>query len=364
MTDSQHPGPTGPLPTLKSLVTDPQFLSLWVILGLSAGALYFFGFQLVPFLTAFIIAYFLEGGVVFLTRRGMGRLLAVVIVFNAYLGAYIGLIVGPMPLVAHRAVIMAGNFPGSTDQILERFPDLPDPTFGLLPENFRRDLINGILEFIQQGLGALISGSMGVISEVTAWAMFIILVPLLVFFFMKDREALSSGVMRVLPRDHELATRIWSEMEVRMGRYVRGKILEIFIVGGVSWAVFWMLGFEYPLVFGMLSGLSVLVPYVGMVALAVPLFIQGYLQWGFSGPFWWLIIVFSIIHFLDGNVLVPVMLSRAVNLHPVSVLLAVVLFGSVWGFWGVLFSIPLATFAKILFDTVLEHRADLRGKSG
>ena len=119
---------------------------------------------------------------------------------------------------------------------------------------------------------------------------------------------------------------------------------------------FAMLGFEYPMVFAMLSGISVLIPYLGMIAVAIPLFIQSYLQWGMTWSSGWLMIAYAIIQFLDGNVLVPLMLAHAVKLHPVTILLAVLLFGSVWGFWGVLFAIPLATFARILLNTLLDHR--------
>ena len=213
-----------------------------------------------------------------------------------------------------------------------------------------------MLSQIQNALGFLVTGSVGLISQVTAWVMFLFLVPLVVLFFLKDKDQLLKAVLRCLPRNRELAAKIWREMEKRMGGYVRGKIWEILIVGVASWVAFALLGFEYPVVFAMLSGFSVLIPYLGMVAVAIPLFIQGYLQWGMTWPTGWLMIAYAIIQFLDGNVLVPIMLSHAVKLHPVTILLAVFIFGSVWGVLGVLFAIPLATFARILLDTLLDHR--------
>ncbi len=127
----------------------------------------------------------------------------------------------------------------------------------------------------------------------------------------------------------------------------------------MSWLAFLVLGFDFPVVFGVLSGVSVLIPYIGMLAVAVPLLLQGYLQWGLELELLWLMLAYSVIQFLDGNVLVPMMLSHAVKLHPVSILLALVLFGSLWGFWGAFFAIPLATFLKILTETVVEHRGRL-----
>jgi len=74
-----------------------------------------------------------------------------------------------------------------------------------------------------------------------------------------------------------------------------------------------------------------------------------YLQWGWEGDLFFLLGAYAIIQALDGNVLVPLLFSEAVNLHPVSIILAVILFGGIWGFWGVFFSIPLATLVKALY---------------
>lgn len=351
--------PENPLPALRSLATDPQIISLVIILALVVGALYFFGFQLIPFLVAFVLAYCLDSGVQRLKQYGLGQGLAVTLVYLVYLVMYFVMLAGPVQIVARRAVQLARNLPANADQLLARFSAFPDPTLGLLPEKMRQDVLDLVLAQIQHALGFLVSGSFGLISQVTAWVMFLFLVPLLVLFFLKDKDVLIQAVLRCLPRNRELATKIWLEMEKRMGGYVRGKIWEILIVGVVSWVAFALLGFEYPVVFAMLSGFSALIPFLGMIGVAIPLFIQGYLQWGMTWPMGWLMIVFAIIHFVDGNILVPFILSHAVKLHPVTILLAVLLFGSIWGFWGVLFAIPLATFAKILLDTLLDHRDGL-----
>ena len=105
-----------------------------------------------------------------------------------------------------------------------------------------------------------------------------------------------------------------------------------------------------------LSGISVVVPYVGAIAAAVPVFLVGYLQWGLTWDLGWVMIAYTVIQFLDGNVLVPLLFSEAVQLHPVWILFAVVLFGSIWGLWGLFFAIPLATLAKSLFTTILDFR--------
>ncbi|KOO09875.1 permease, partial [Vibrio xuii] len=93
-------------------------------------------------------------------------------------------------------------------------------------------------------------------------------------------------------------------------------------------------------------GLSVLIPYIGAAAVTVPVAMVGLFQWGLSPDFYWLLLAYGIIQALDGNVLVPVLFSEAVNLHPVAIIIAVLVFGGLWGFWGVFFAIPLATLVK------------------
>jgi putative permease len=342
--------------SLRSLASDPQIVVLAAVLAAGVALLYGIGFQLIPFIAAFVLAYFLDAGVQQLTRRGLGRGLAVGIVFAAYLVVYVALLVGPLQLVAVRAVEAAAELPSQTGELLARIQALPDPTFGLLPEAVRQELLTFLLGRTQSWFGDALRGSIELLPRVTSWVVFLFLVPLLVFFFLKDKALLIRGFVRCLPRRRELVTRIWLEMETQLGNYVRGKIWEILIVGVVTWLVFALLGFNYPVVFGVLSGLSVVVPYVGAIGLAVPVFVQGLAQWGLGWELGWLMIAYTVIQFVDGNVLTPYIFSEAVKLHPVVILLAVFVFGGVWGFWGVLFAIPLATFAKALLNALLDFR--------
>ena len=95
-------------------------------------------------------------------------------------------------------------------------------------------------------------------------------------------------------------------------------------------------------------GLSVVVPYIGAAVVTFPVVIAAYLEFGFSVDFGWVIGIYALIQALDGNVLVPILFSDVVNLHPVAIIVAILIFGGLWGFWGVFFAIPLATLVKSL----------------
>ena len=137
-----------------------------------------------------------------------------------------------------------------------------------------------------------------------------------------------------------------SEMDEQISNYVRGKAMEIIITGGVTYITFVILGVNYAALLGLLVGLSVVVPYIGATVVTVPVAVAAYFQFGWGPEFMWVMVAYGIIQGLDGNVLVPILFSEAVNLHPVSIITAVLVFGGFWGLWGVFFAIPLATLLK------------------
>ena len=135
-------------------------------------------------------------------------------------------------------------------------------------------------------------------------------------------------------------------MNLQIANYIRGKAIEILICAVVSYAVFAALGLNYAALMAMLVGVSVVVPYIGATVVTIPIALIGIFQWGLGDQFFYLMVAYAIIQTLDGNVLVPLLFSEAVNLHPVAIICAVLLFGGLWGFWGVFFAIPLATLFK------------------
>jgi putative permease len=177
-----------------------------------------------------------------------------------------------------------------------------------------------------------------------------ILVPLLVFFFLKDREKILTWLAKFLPEKRPLLTRIWVEMNEQVANYARGKLIEILIVGAVTYVAFTYLGVNYAELLALLVGLSVIIPYIGAMVVTIPVGLIALFQWGLGSEFYTVMVVYLVIQALDGNVLVPFLFSEAVNLHPVAIILAVLFFGGIWGMWGVFFAIPLATLVKAVIN--------------
>jgi putative permease len=194
-------------------------------------------------------------------------------------------------------------------------------------------------------LRQMLSSVIGVITLVV----YIVLMPLLVFFFLKDKELILGWARRHMPKERGLAARVWHGVDAQLGNFIRGKFWEILLVWAASYVTFVFMGLNFAVLLGFLVGISVLVPYVGAAVMTFPVALVAYVQFGWSDDLLWIIIAYTIIQILDGNVLVPILFSEVINLHPIAIIVAVLFFGGVWGFWGVFFAIPLA----ILFQGVL-----------
>jgi putative permease len=195
----------------------------------------------------------------------------------------------------------------------------------------------------------LLGFSIASVRGLATFLVYLVLLPLMVFFFLKDKDPILQWITRFLPDNRDLTDHVWHNVDRQIGNYIRGKFWEILIIWSVTYLVFFLLGLRYAMLVGLIVGLSVLVPYIGVTVTTLPVALMGFLQWGFSSQLATLLIAYGIIQLLDGNLLAPLLLSEVVNLHPVAIITSVLIFGGIWGFWGVFFAIPLAT----LVETVL-----------
>ena len=178
---------------------------------------------------------------------------------------------------------------------------------------------------------------------------YLIIVPLLVFFFLKDKRKILVWAEGFLPSNRELTNEVWIEVNKKIASYIRGKVIEILVVWIATYVTFMFFGLKYAMLLSFLVGISVIIPYVGAAVVTIPVMFVAYFQWGPSTQFVYVLLAYAAIQILDGNVLVPVLFSEIVNLHPVAIIAAVLIFGGIWGVWGVFFAIPLAT----LFHAVI-----------
>lgn len=305
---------------------------------------------LAPFIAALIFAFLLQGGVNHLTTWNVPRIVSVILVFLFFVGVFLAILVVLLPLIGRQAANLAGEVPAMVKHWQDVLLLLPDQYPHLISEAQLKELLGQASVEVAGMAQRLVSFSFSTFPSVVAMVVYLVLVPLLVFFMLKDKDELLNLMSALLPQERPVMWLIWHEMNIQMANYVRGKAIEILVVGLVSYAAFLILGLNYAALLALLVGLSVVVPYLGAAVVTIPVTVVAYFQWGWGGDLLWLFVVYGIIQGLDGNVLVPLLFSEAVNLHPIVIILAVLVFGGLWGFWGVFFAIPLATLVKALYN--------------
>lgn len=326
--------------------SDPQvvILALFLIIGFAVVLLA--GDILAPLLASIVIAYVLDGAVEILRRSKIPRFLALILVFSAFIALLLLFLFGLIPKLSQQFTQFFRELPNMITHGQTLLMQLPDK-YPSLAQIFTEEQIK---EFIWSIRSQLISAGHNFISQplesvvgLISIMIYLILVPLLVFFFLKDKNKILEWFEGFLPSNRELTKEVWFEVNQKIASYIRGKFLEIFVVWSVTYATFVFFDLQYAMLLSFLVGISVIIPYVGAAVVTIPIAFVAYFQWGFGPQFAYILIAYTVIQFLDGNILVPLLFSEVVNLHPVAIIAAVLIFGSVWGIWGVFFAIPLAT---------------------
>jgi putative permease len=323
---------------------------LAVMLLVSLAVMATIGGFLGPVFTALILSFLLQGVVNALQRAGVSPRISMVTSYVLFLLGLVAILVGLVPIVGRQMSLLLAEAPNLISRIQGFLVTLPDRYSAYLTANQFELLSLRISEEIANIAEQILTFSISSFPSLLAVAIYVLLVPVLVFFMLKDRQELFAFMANLLPRRRPVMTIIWSEMNIQFANYVRGKAIEILIVGSLSFGAFLLLGLNYAALLALLVGLSVLIPYIGASVVTLPVLLVGYMQWGYSVEFWWLFFTYGVIQFFDGNVLVPLLFSEVVNLHPIAIIVAVLLFGGIWGFWGLFFAIPLATLVKAVFN--------------
>ena len=332
----------------KRHFSDPEVIFLAIFLVVGFAVILTMGNMLAPVLASAVIAYLLEGVVSVMERRGVPRLIAVLVVFVVFMLFVTVFLFGLLPQLSRQVTQLFQQIPTMFTQGQELLMRLPER----YPEYISAKQVAELTSVIQKEIAEIgqrvVSVSISSVVGVITLLVYLILMPLLVFFFLKDKRLLLDWVIEFLPRDRKFADRVWRDVDRQISNYVRGKFWEIVIVWGASFVTFTVLGLQYAMLLAVLVGLSVIVPYIGAAVVTFPVLIIAWFQWGWGSEFIWLSVSYFIIQALDGNVLVPLLFSEVVDLHPVAIIVAILVFGGFWGFWGVFFAIPLATLVQAI----------------
>lgn len=328
--------------------TNPQVIILLLIVAILVFILMTLGQILTPVIASLVLSYLLEGLIRPLENRKVPRIFAVVIVFSLFLLALFFLVVGLIPLLSKQIGQFIQDLPRMISTWQDQLLHLPEQ----YPELITEQQITGLLDTINTQIAKLgqnfLSFSLASVRGIINFIIYLVLVPLMIFFFLKDKLKIISFLKNFFPPNIDLANQVWIEVNHKTAKFIQGKIWEILIIWGASYILFLFLGLRFTVLLSFLVGLSVIIPYVGATAMTIPVALVAYFQWGYGSQFAYTLISYIILQILDGNLLVPLLLSGIVKLHPLAIIIGILIFGGIWGFWGVVFAIPLATLVNAI----------------
>ncbi|MFK7854591.1 MAG: AI-2E family transporter [Granulosicoccus sp.] len=339
--------------------SDPQAVILAILLIFLFGLVWLVGDIMAPVLVSLVLAYLLESVVATMLRWRVPRTLASVFVLLLIIAISVIVLFGLVPVLSQQLTGIVRELPGMIQNIQEQLLRLPEK----YPDSFTVDQVNELISNLRNELTSftqsVLSFSLARIGTLVMIAVYVVLVPIMVFFALKDKDKLLAFASKFVPKRSELTFQVWREVDEKIANYIRGKFVEVIIVWVVTYVLFAVMGLNYSLLLSFLVGLSVIIPYVGAIAVTVPIALIGFFQWGLTPKLGYLLIAYQIIQILDGNVLVPLLFSEVVNLHPLAIIAAVLFFGGLFGLWGVFFAIPLATLVQAVLNAWPRARESL-----
>ncbi len=347
----------------QQYLSQEEAIVLILMLAVSSIVLWLWGSIFFPIIAAVIFAYILQGMINRLQNWGMPFYVAFLITFFAFIGLCTGLILIVLPVVWRQCVALSRELPFIFSQLQDILLALQKqyPTFintGSIRE-WSESLTSEVASIVQHLLQAWIAS----LQHIIRFTIYIILIPILIFFLLKDKDKIIKTVEQYLPRKRTFLVQIWRDMDINITGYLRGKVIEMLVVGITSYICFVLFGLNYAALLALGSGLSVFVPLIGAIVITIPIVIIAFLQWGMEPIFLWLCVSYIVLQLLDGYLLVPLLFAETVNISPLTILISILIFGGLWGFWGVFFAIPLVTFIKVLLNTWPQKRKDVADPS-
>jgi len=287
-------------------LADTEMVALVASLLVLFGLLALFGNTLAPVLVAIALAYVLDGVVGLLGRCRVPRLMSILLVGAGAILFVLFALLSVVPLLSEQVGRLIAQAPHYVSSLRDSLHTLQHQYAGWINPDYVQLLI--------------------------VWG------------------------QRFLPRRRILLNRVWSEVDIQLGNYIRGKFWETFVVGVVTWLVLWWCGHQYAPLLGALTGISVWIPFVGAAVVTIPVVLLSFFQWGMSDATLYALIAYGVVQALDANLLVPWLFSEVVNIHPIAIVVAILVFGSLWGVLGIFIAIPMAALVQSVLQVIMGRK--------
>lgn len=315
--------------------------------------------MLLTTVVAFVLCYILGPAVNFLERTGLPRLYSIVITFILLTLVFTIGIISVSPFISAQTLSLKSELPkymtGTIDLIQEFELKISDFTGGLSNINISQtaqDLLSSWSSAIFEGLPTLLSKSLSTL----------LLAPFFAFFLLKDGQMFSRKLLALVPNNiFELTLNLYNQINDQMAQFVRARLLEAAFVGFVVWLGLSIINFPYATILSLFAAIMNLIPYVGPFIGAIPAIIICFINSNSYVEITLVTAIYGIAQLIDILFIIPLVVAKIVDLHPITVVIVLILGFQIMGVLGMLISIPVASALKLTIITVYNHLIELSG---
>lgn len=311
---------------------------------------------LVSLFLALVGFFLLKPFVDFLVRQGLSRLVSTLFPFLFFSLFLFGLSLVVFPALGSQVDDLKNELPKYVEGTQKMLQTWESGVFSFLPveskQRLGQELSRKVQRFAQSvftDLPEILSNSLTVI----------FLAPFLCFFMLLDGKEFYRRMISTVPNAYfELSMYLQHQIMEQMGGFIRARLLESLLVGFVIWIGLAIIQFPYALVLAIFAALMNLIPYLGPLIGIIPGILISLVNQETNAVTSYIVFVYLLAQLLDALIIVPMVVARIVNLHPVTVVLVVMVGSQTMGILGMLISIPFASAVKIIYASIYQHITD------
>lgn len=307
---------------------------------------------LTPFVISAFIAYLLHPLIEKIYHLGIPRTIAILIIYLLFFcfvgfGLYKGI-----PLLLGQLKDFAANSP-DLFAVYENFTKNVHNHTSTLPSNIHQKIEDGIMG-IEQKINTMASTVISYFQGFLGSLFMIAIIPFIVFYMLKDIDKLKKAAWYMTPKNwRKPLERFLRDVDESLGNYIRGQLFVCLIIGSLASTVFWLIGMKYPLVLGILIGITNIIPYFGPIIGLIPAALIA-VTVSLKMMLFVVIIVFAL-QFIEGNILSPFIVGKSLHMHPIMIIFALIAGDEIGGIVGLIFAVPILAVLKVIILHIKKH---------
>jgi putative permease len=324
-----------------------------------ASIIYMVSDTLVPFVISFIFAYLLQPIIDKISQRfDFPRNLISSAIFAVFISSFIIILLLLLPIIYDQISIFITKIPNYKNNFSIGLSYLVSRIDTIDPD-IANKLSESLQNFVNSAFSVVVAAANNIWSYTLATINFfaiIILVPVILYYFLRDWPKMIKSVESILPRkEKNKIGKIFSDINSLLSAYIRGQLNICLLLSAYYFIGLSLIGIDLALLLAIISGFLVIIPFIGAFISLFLMLVSCYFSYGASVEIVYILVLFVIAHIIESYILTPQIIGDKIGLHPVWIIFSVFAAGSVFGFVGIVFAIPIAGVIKILLFNMIDY---------